>query len=771
VEERMKALLDQMTIEEKIYQLYEQWGYPGVERLGIPPLYKSECVHGYSYGTGATIFPQAIALASTWDTDTVEKVGKVISKESKAANAYMAWTPVLDIARDMRWGRVEETYGEDTHLVTKIGMSWIKGYQTEGLSATPKHFAAHGAPLGGRDSHYVGYSERVLREVHFPPFREAVKSMKVQAIMSAYHFMNGIGCTASKELLTKQLREEWGFDGFVVTDVGAPENIVDKQYTAANARDAAVLMMKAGVDSCAPRDIYEKGLPQALEEGLITEEDINERVSNILRVKFRLGLFDREENPPLMWADVEEWDLPDHRAAALEAARKSIVLLKNDNNLLPLSKRIKKIALIGPAMKSQELGDYSCEPNEGQVVTIYEGICNKLGENVMINYAEGCPFIEKDLRGIEIAVKAAEASELVILAVGDKSNLTTGEGRDRADLDLTGSQNELIKAVAACGKPVVLLLACGKPATIEWAAENIPAIVMTWYSGEEGGNAIADVLFGYHNPGGRLPVTWPKSSSQLPLYYNYHLSGRGYDYIDMSFAPRYRFGYGLSYTSFYYDHLVITPEHSKDGKMRIKVDVTNTGKVPGEEVVQLYVTHMYPSVSTPITQLKGFDRIYLIPGETKTVTFELHPYELSILDLNMKRKVEAGEYKVMIGGVSPDCIHTTRLKSNLSYTSQADGISGLFHITEDNFAKLEYEVTTQDQSCEIVVKNTGILTDTGRIEIYLDQNKYADQWYEAESMDETFIRFTYSLAPGDHNLIIRDGDKIIINKILNILQS
>lgn len=759
LEEKIEELIGKMTMEEKIDQLCEQWGFPGVERLGIPPLYKGECVHGYSYGTGAAVFPQAIALGSTWDVDLAEKAGRVTGEESAAANVHMAWSPVLDIARDMRWGRVEETYGEDTCLVTKIGMAWIKGYQGEGLSAAPKHFAAHGASLGGRDSHYAGYSERVLREVYLPPFREAVKKLKVQSIMSAYHFLDGTGCSASKELLTKILREEWGFEGFVVTDVGAPDNIIEKQYNARNEKEAAALMLKAGVDSCAPGAVYRQGLPRALQEGLVTENEINGRVADLLRVKFRLGLFEREENPPMIWSDANGWDSAGHRAAAYEAAKKSIVLLKNENRILPLSKKHKKIALIGPAIKSQELGDYSCEPEEGQIITIYEGVKRLLGREDVINYARGCSFTGEDTSGISEAVKAAEQSEAVILAVGDQSNTTTGESRDRADISLTGVQNDLIRAVAATKKPVVLVLACGKPAAIEWAAEHIPGILMTWYSGEEGGNAIAEVLFGDYNPGGKLPVTWPRSGMQLPLFYNYHLSGRGYDYIDVPFAPRYRFGHGLSYTGFSYGKLAVLPEGN--GKLTVQAEVTNTGDRDGEEVVQLYVTHMYPSVSTPVTELKDFLRIPLMEGESRTVTFHLEPYDLSLLDKNLERKVEAGEYKVMVGGISPDCPHTTKLKSNIGYSSAAEGVTGTFLIEKELKPEFEFLADVEENGCGISVKNTGFITDTGRIEVFIDGRKYGEKHFEADPGEEKTVRLLYRLTSGNHRITVICKNRII----------
>lgn len=734
-ESEIKKLLDEMTLDEKISQLKESWGIAGVERLGIPPLYKGECVHGYSYGTGCTIFPHAIAMAATWDVETVWKVAEVTAKESIAANAMQAWSPVLDVARDPRWGRVEESFGEDTYLVEKIGLAWINGYQSLGLTATPKHFAAHGAGLGGRDSNYVGYSERILREVHFPPFRAAVREAKVKSVMSAYHVCNGVPCTGSYELLTKLLREEWGFDGYVVTDVGAPEHLYQKHTMAKDDTEAAAIMAKAGVDLCATGTVYAKGLKPAIESGLIDMLDIDTMVGNILRVKYELGVFDREKNEPLKWADVDEWDLPEHRLAALETARKSIVLLKNEDKILPLNKNI-KLALIGPAIKSQEFGDYTCNPEEDQAVTIYQAVINKVGQESVV-YAKGCEFMENGTEGFAEAVEAAKTADVVVLALGDCSR-STGENNDRASLCFTGEQNKLLEAVCNTGKPVILIAAAGKPVILEYAVENAKAILFSWFSGEEGGTAVADVLFGDVCPGGKLPISIPRSEAQLPIVYNYHLSGRKYDYIDMSSEPRYRFGYGLSYSAFEYSGLKISTEGDN---VQISVSIENTGTVTADEVAQLYLTDMQSCVSTPITNLKGFKRITLNPKEQKEVIFVLTPYDLSLLDEKLYRRVEKGLFRVFIGGASPINEKKNEFrKAGLHYNSTSEGICGEFIYEKDVYVEYKFSLDKKENGEYIFkIKNTGGITDMFSADFYVNGSLYANRRGELDPGEEKII--------------------------------
>ncbi len=736
-EDKIRALLDEMTVDEKLSQITESWGIAGVERVGVPPLYKGETVHGYSYGTGCTIFPHAIAMAATWDKDTVSEVGRVTGVESKAANAFQGWSPVLDVARDPRWGRVEESFGEDTYLVTQIGLSWINGYQSEGLTATPKHFAAHGAGLGGRDSNYVGYSDRTLREVHFPPFRAAVKESKVKSLMSAYHVLDGVPCSASHALLTKLLREEWGFNGYIVTDVGAPEHLYSKHTMAADSTEATAIMAKAGVDLCAAGQVYKAGIKPALEQGLIDMDDLDTMVGNILRVKLELGVFDRPENPPMSWADVDEWDIPAHRRVALETARKSMVLLKNEDNILPLSKDCGKLALIGPAIKSQQFGDYTCTPEEDQAVTIYAGIAEKVGKQNLL-YAAGCDFVDKSEEGIAEAVEVAKQADIVILAVGDCAR-TTGENNDRADLHFTGGQEALIKAVCETGKPVILIAATGKPVILEYAHENAKAILESWFSGEEGGTAIADTLFGDNCPAGRLPITFPRSMEQLPVFYNYHLSGRKYDYLDQVSVPRYRFGYGLSYTTFAYSDL----RTQKDGhNVTVYATVANTGAVASDEVAQLYITDMQTSVSTPVTTLKGFTRIHLEPGESKEVSFLLTPYDLSLLDAAMLRRVEKGVFRAYVGGVSPACNEGNEYrKHRLAYESEAEGVMGEFTYDFDLQAEFVLSMAKAEDVYIVTARNDGGITDVCSVDFYCNGKLYANRRAELDPGEEIQIAF------------------------------
>lgn len=756
-EDKIRALLDEMTLEEKISQICESWGIAGAERVGVPPLYKGECVHGYSYGTGCTIFPQAIAMAATWNTDTVREVGRVTGVESKAANAYQAWSPVLDVARDPRWGRVEESFGEDTYLVTQIGLSWIDGYQSLGLTATPKHFAAHGAPLGGRDSNIVGYSDRTLREVHFPPFRAAVKQAGVKSLMSAYHVIDGVPCSASHALLQKLLREEWGFNGYIVTDVGAPQHLYSKHTMAANDAEASAIMAKAGVDLCAAGQVYKAGIKPALEQGLIDMDDVDTMVGNILRVKFELGVFDRDENPPLSWADVDEWDIPAHRRMALQVARESMVLLKNDEQILPLSKTPGKVALIGPAIKQQEFGDYTCTPEEDQAVTIYDGVVEKIGKDAVL-YARGCEFMDDNTDGIAEAVQVAQQADVVIVALGD-CDRSTGENNDRADLHFTGAQEPLLKAVCETGKPVILVAATGKPVILEYAAEHAKAILESWFSGEEGGHAVADILFGDVCPTGKLPITFPRSMEQLPLYYNYHMSGRKYDYLDQTSVPRYRFGYGLSYSTFAYSDLRAAQEGAD---VKVTATVRNTGTVETDEIAQLYITDMLTSVSTPITQLKGFARVHLAPGEAKEVSFTLTPYDLSLLDADMVRRVEKGVFRAYVGGVSPACNEGNEYrKERLAYDDETQGVMGEFTYADDLAAEFVLSLAEQDGAYVLTARNDGGLTDVMSADCYLDGKRYTNRRAELDPGEEIRIAF-YPEKPATSVAVVCNGQIVTL---------
>lgn len=753
MEEKIAALLAEMTFDEKMGQLTESWGIRGVERLGIPPLFKSETVHGNSYSTGAASFPHAIAMGATWDPELVEKIGEVTAEETLAAGALQGWSPLLDVARDPRWGRVEEAYGEDPVLVEKIGLAWIHGFQSKGLTATPKHFAAHGAPLGGRDSNDYGYSERVLRETHYAPFRAAVKKENVLSVMSAYHSLDGVPATGSRELLNKILREEWGFEGYVVSDVGAPDNLIKKLYICRDAAEATAFLMKGGVDLCAPGDVYNKGVREALERGLITEADIDGHVAAILRVKYKLGAFEKGLGKQI-WEDVPCWDAPEHRAVALEAALKCAVLLKNDG-ILPLSDKLAKIAVIGPAAEKAEQGDYTGKFREGQAVSILDGIRARVPEADVV-YAKGCEFLgDADAALIADAKNAAAQADVVILALGDKGDKTTGENNDRASITLTGAQEELMHEILGCGKPVAVLLAVGKPTAAEEAFEKADAVMVTWYAGEEAGNAAAKLLFGDEAPVGKLPMSFPKSVAQLPIFYNYNMSGRGYDYIDIDSVPRGRFGQGMTYTTFEYSD--VTAQVNDHG-VTVRAKVKNTGRRSGTETVQLYITDMYSSAATPLTQLKDFTKITLGAGEEATVSFDMDWYALSFLDADMVRRVEAGDFRVFVGGVSPYCDKgNDNRKERMGYASAEEGACGAFTLENGVAADFRTEKKVEGGNIVLRVTNEGGLCDVVKAELYADGELAADVRSEAEP-GET-VEFVFEGAPA--NAVIRMGRKLI----------
>ena len=771
IDDRVQDLLSRMTVEEKVHQLTEDWGIPGNERLGIPPLNKVEAVHGFAYGKGATIFPQAIGLAATWNTDLMYKVADVIGAETVEANTYQAWSPVLDVARDARWGRVEETYGEDTYLVTRMGVAFITGFQSHNLLATPKHFAAHGTPMGGRDSHDVGYSERVMRETFLPSFRAAIKEANAGSLMSSYNTWDGDPCVSSKELLIGILREEWGFEGFIVSDCGSIGQIDRKHAVAINGMEASKYAIEAGV-SCNCGEAYRECLLNAYKAGMISDKDLDFCVSRILRAMFKLGLF---ENPPKKskWEDNAGWDTPEHRAIALQAARESIVLVKNENNFLPLNKNIKSIAVIGPSAAEVQLGDYSCTPVEGQLISVLDGIKKAVSPETVVKYAQGCDHRTYATEGFAEAVKAAEESDVAVVVVGDKSDRTCGEGNDRAHLDLIGAQGDLVKAIQATGTPTIMILVNGRPFTFAWAADNLPAIMVTWYPGEEGGTAAAEVLFGDYNPGGRLPITFPRYIGQVPLYYNYKPSGRAYDYIDEKFAPQYAFGYGLSYTKFEYSNLSVSPQKSKDGNIKVSVDVQNIGKRAGDEVVQMYICDMVSSVATPVMELKGFKRISIQPGEKKRVEFDLTPYQISLLDRNFDRVVEPGSFKVMVGGVSPSAPPGDYQKKNVGYSGPDKGVITEFEVTDRQSADFVYDMEAPKTAnvkspvnVIVSIKNNGQLTDVGEIKLFADGKAVGKKRFELDPDRSKKLDFQLTLdRPGTVTLTAVAKDNVVTKTV------
>ena len=757
VEERVENLLAQMTPEDKMELIREGWGIPGVPRLGIPAIMKVEAIHGFSYGSGATIFPQAIAMGATWDKRLVEDVAEVIGDETVSAHAQQAWSPVLDVAQDARWGRCEETYGEDPVLVSQIGGAWIKGYQSKGLWTTPKHFAGHGAPLGGRDSHDIGLSEREWREIHLVPFRHVIRNYDCQSIMMAYSDYQGVPVTKSKELLKGILRDEWGFDGFIVSDCGAISNMTAKKhYTAKDKIEAANLALAAGIATNCGDTYNDPAVIEAAKNGQIDMENLDEVCRTMLRTMFRNGLFEHNPSQPLDWEKIYPgWNSPEHREMARQAARKSIVLLKNEAETLPLSKSLRRIAVIGPGADDLQPGDYTAKLRPGQLKSVLTGIKAAVSEQTEIIYEKGCEFFHRSNSAIEKAVEAAKRSDVAVLVLGDCSTSealsgiqqTSGENRDYASLVLPGDQQKLLEAVCETGKPVVLVLQVGRPYNLSYAAEHCDAILVNWFPGQEGGPATADVLFGDFNPAGRLPMTFPRDVAQLPLYYNFKTSGRVYDYVDIEYQPLYHFGFGLSYTTFAYSDL--RTQIQLNGNVSVQATVTNTGKVAGEEVAQLYVTDMYASVKTRVMELKDFTRIALEPGESKTVSFTLTPYELSLLNDQMDRVVEKGEFKIMVGGKSPDYVAADKIKDSVGFTDESDGVNTTieypysygadFDIRVDG---VEEDLVRNKKYALVTVKNNGTLMDVGKVTMFVDGERQGDvRHYELAPGEMRQIRF------------------------------
>ena len=659
-------------------------------RLGIPAIVHEECLTGFM-AREATIFPQIIGMAGTWEPALVQRMMQVTRGQMLAVGVRQGLSPVLDVARDPRWGRMEETFGEDPYLIARMGVAYVRGLQgddiRDGVIATVKHFAGYGKPEAGLNHAPSDIPPRMLREVYLYPFEKAVKEGGAFSVMNAYQEIDGLPCAASRELLTTILRKEWGFDGIVVSDYYAVLMLNTFHRIAFDRVEAARLALVAGIDMELPEhDCYTEALSAKVAAGEFPVDIIDRAAARVLKMKFVLGLF---EKPYIESLDVIKiFDTVDDRDLALEAARKSIVLLKNEDNLLPLDKRTGTIAVIGPHAHSarNQLGDYTYPGHIGitamtadslgcklpaediqsdtvpvRVVTLLEGVRSRIAGEAKVLYSAGCDVCNSSEDGIAEAVDTAKQADAVILAIGGKSGLmpdcTCGEMRDSAGLRLPGAQEQLVKAIYETGKPVVLVIMDGRPLALGWIADKIPAIVMAWKPGEEGGNAVADVLFGDYNPGGKLPVTFPRSAGQLPIYYGIRPSGGKSqfwgDYTDLPVTPQYEFGYGLSYTTFESSNLQITPVRVKaDETVSIKADVKNTGSRQGDEVVQLYVNDVVSSLTRPALQLKGFRRLSLQPGENATVEFELPVEELAYYDIDMKLAVEPGVFRVMVGASS-----------------------------------------------------------------------------------------------------------------------
>ena len=740
VSKRISNLLDQMTLDEKLAQLSSYWIYelqtngeldtqkveqklkhgigqitrlggastldPFVaaktanslqrfliekSRLGIPAIVHEECCSG-AMVLGGTMYPQMIGIASTFQPELAEQMTFNIRKQLRAIGVQQGLAPVLDVSRDPRWGRIEETFGEDPTLVSHFGMAYIRGLQgdnlAEGIMATGKHFIGHSLSQGGLNCGPVQIGQRELWDIFLAPFQAAIRDANLASIMNAYPQLDGEVVAASRRILTHLLRDTLGFDGLVVSDYEAIPMIHNYHYAAENKSIAAAMALNAGIDVELPTiNCYGDPLRNALESGEVNLELVDTAVGRHLQKKFETGLFDQpyvDEGRAL-----EVFETAEQRALARELACKSMVLLKNDG-LLPLKKNIDTLAVIGPNAHDgrNQLGDYSYAAHLGymqfkppenssfadvetdelvgravKVTTALDGIHGAVSSKTKVLYAKGCDNLDNNRDGFDEAIETAKQADVVMLVLGDRSGMTpdstTGETRDSVDLRLPGVQEELANAVLATGKPVVVVLINGRPFAIPWLDEQASAILEAWLPGEEGGNAIADILFGDVNPGGKLPVTFPRHVGQLPIFYNYKPSGMRSnwygDYVSEKVTPLYSFGHGLSYTKFEYADLSIDQNQVKAGKtVNISVKVKNVGEVAGDEVVQLYIRDEYASIPRPVKELKGYKRLTLNPNEERMITFHLPVDQLAFYDENLNLTLEAGKILVMVGSSSDD---------------------------------------------------------------------------------------------------------------------
>lgn len=729
IERRINALIARMTIAEKLGQLQQLDGEANgnyrpehremiregrlgstlnvrgaartnelqriavkESRLKIPALFAFDVIHGYR-----TIFPVPLGEASSWDAQAVERAAAVAAAETRAAGVHWTFAPMVDIARDARWGRIVEGAGEDPYLGSVLGAARVRGFQGTDYSAPDrvvacaKHWVAYGAAEAGRDYNTTEVSERTLREVYFPPFKAALEA-GVGTFMSAFNDLNGVPTSANPYTLTKVLRGEWKFDGIVVSDYESVRELMNHGIAATEA-EAARAALSAGVDMEMVSRLYNKHGAQLLKEGKLTESRINEAVRRILRIKFRLGLF---ENPYTDEARERNVILNrEHLAAAREIAARSMVLLRNERGTLPLSKSLRSIAVIGPLSDDPKapMGSWTGDGRAEDTVTLLDGIKAKVSPQVKVLHAKGVAIEGKGVAGnydaapvtasnaggtnvaavadpasarlattptaedsIAEAVRIAREADAIVLAIGETAEMT-GEAASRTSLDLPGRQMEMVQAIHATGKPYVVVLMNGRPLTINWMAENSPAILETWFAGTQAGSAIADVLFGDVNPGGKLPVTFPRTIGQIPLYYNQKNTGRPptdqkytSKYLDASVAPLYPFGYGLSYTQFRFSNLQLSTRSMRpEESVTVSVDVENTGQRAGDEVAQLYLRDLAASVTRPVKELKGFARISLQPGEKRRLTFKLAPEQLGFYNQEMRFVVEPGTFNVTVG--------------------------------------------------------------------------------------------------------------------------
>ncbi|NQU81670.1 MAG: glycoside hydrolase family 3 C-terminal domain-containing protein [Bacteroidetes bacterium] len=683
VDKRVDDLVSRLTLEEKISQMTDVAA--PVERLGIPGYnWWNECLHGVARAGTATVFPQAIGLAATWDTDLTYQMADVTSTEARAKyhefvrnkdwsryHGLTFWSPNINIFRDPRWGRGQETYGEDPVLTSKIGVAFVKGLQGDHpkylkVVATPKHYAVHSGPEPNRHIFDAVTDKRVLWDTYLPAFEATITEGKAYSIMGAYNRYLGEACCAHDLLLGEILREKWGFEGYVVSDCGAIRDIYAYHKLVETPEEASALAVKKGCDLNCGRT-YES-LLKAVEQGLITEEEIDVTIKRLFRARFKLGMFDPPEMVPYTQIPFEKNDAPEHADLALTVAQESMTLLKNDNNFLPLISKLKQIAVIGPNADNLDvlLGNYNGTPS--YPATALSGIKNGVGEGTIVKYAPGCGLVGKDMVMDTIpgydafaeAVILAKSSDVVIFCGGISPRLEGEEmqvpfegfsGGDRTNIKLPAVQEKLIKSLHATGTPVVLVNFSGSAIALNWENENLPAIIQAWYPGQAGGTAIADVIFGNYNPGGRLPVTFYKSVEDLPPFDDYSMKNHTYRYFDGE--PLYPFGYGLSYTTFEYG----TPELSdnsikKSGSVEVTVEVKNTGDIGGSEVVQLYVKDIESKYPVAKKALREFKRIYLEAGESQIVNFTLEPKDFRVIDDDGNRFVEPGVFDILVGGNS-----------------------------------------------------------------------------------------------------------------------
>ena len=715
IDQKVNALLKKMTIEEKIGQLNQYTGDNSAtgpitinpnkqaeikagligsmlnvvgtkytrqyqelamqSRLKIPLLFGQDVIHGYK-----TTFPIPLAEAASWDLQAIELAARVAATEASASGIHWTFAPMVDIGRDPRWGRVMEGAGEDTYLGSKIAYARVKGFQGNKLGdlnsvmACVKHFAAYGAAVGGRDYNSVDMSERMLFETYLPPFKAALDA-GAATFMNSFNDLNGIPATGNAHLQRDILKGKWNFQGFVVSDWGSIGEMAAHGYSK-DLKAAALSAITAGSDMDMESNAYRYNLAELVKEGKVSIDLIDDAVKRILRKKYELGLFEN----PYKYSDEKRAEKalnnPENRKAALEVAEKSIVLLKNDNQTLPLSKSLKTIAFIGPMVKEYKanMGFWSVElPDvdyDKWVVSQWDGLQNKVGKNTKLLYAKGCEVDGDNKDGFAEAVATAKQADVVILSIGERRDMS-GEAKSRSDLHLPGVQEDLVKAIQATGKPVVVLVNAGRPLIFNWTADNVPAIVYTWWLGTEAGNAIANVLFGDYNPSGKLPMTFPREVGQVPIYYNHFSTGRpapnenatGYvsSYIDLKNSPKFPFGYGLSYTKFNYSGLKLSSAKIKSNEtIKISFQLSNVGKVAGEEVVQLYLQDKFGSVVRPVLELKDFQKVKLNAGESKTIEFTIDKEKLSFYNNKIEWVAEPGDFEVMIGASSADI----KLKAN-----------------------------------------------------------------------------------------------------------